>query len=239
MNLRSYILVLNIKRLMNKTAIVFGATGLVGSELIYQLIKDIRYRTVKVFTRRDLHIEHIKVVEKIVNVEKVTEYSDEIKGDDLFICIGTTRKKAGSVERMEDIDRKLPGRIAKAALVNEVKNIAVVSSIGANPKSGNYYYRIKGKMEEDILSMNFALKRILRPSILLGKRDEVRILESLGKVMVKGLGFLLKGKRRKYRGVMARDVASIMVREINNINGKEIYESDEIMAISKAEKEIK
>ena len=224
---------------MNKTAIVFGATGLVGSELIYQLIKDIRYRAVKVFTRRDLHIEHIKVVEKIVNVEKVTEYSDEIKGDDLFICIGTTRKKAGSVERMEDIDRKLPGRIAKAALVNEVKNIAVVSSIGANPKSGNYYYRIKGKMEEDILSMNFALKRILRPSILLGKRDEVRILESLGKVMVKGLGFLLKGKRRKYRGVMARDVASIMVREINNINGKEIYESDEIMAISKAEKEIK
>ena len=218
--------------MMNKTAIVFGATGLVGSELLYHLIKDIRYKAVKVFTRRELHIEHIKVVEKIVDIEILEEYSDSIKGDDLFICIGTTRKKAGSVERMEEIDRKLPGQIAKAALANGVKNIAVVSSIGADPDSGNYYYRIKGQMEEDILAMEFARKRILRPSILLGKREEVRVLESIGKTAIKGFGFMLNGRRRKYRGIEARDVAYAMLREINNINGKEIYESDEIVELA-------
>lgn len=221
---------------MNRTAIVFGATGLVGRELLYHLIKDIRYKAIKVFTRRDLHIEHIKVVEKVVDVENVDAYSDSIKGDDLFICLGTTRRKAGSIEKMEEIDRHMPVKIARAALVNGVRNIAVVSSLGANPGSGNYYYRIKGKMEEDILALDFTHKRILRPSILLGKRDELRLLESTGKALIKGLGFLLGGRKRKYRGIEARDVAYVMVREINNLNGKEIYESDEIEKLASDQK---
>ncbi|MFO7852528.1 MAG: NAD(P)H-binding protein [Bacteroidota bacterium] len=216
---------------MNKTAIVFGATGLVGSELIYHLIKDVRYKAIKVFTRRDLDIEHIKVVEKIVDIEKVEEYSEDIKGDDLFLCLGTTRRKAGSVERMEDIDRHLPVRIAKAALANGVKNMAVVSSIGANSEARNYYYRIKGNMEKDLLGLKFSRMLILRPSILLGKRDEFRLFESIGKALVKAFGFLFTGKKRKYRGIRALEVAYVMVKEINNINGKEIYESDEIMDI--------
>ncbi len=222
----------NIKRIMNKTAIVFGATGLIGKELIYHLIKDIRYKAVKVFTRRDLHIEHIKVIEKIVDVEKVEDYSELIKGDDLFICLGTTRRKAGSVKRMEDIDHHLPIKIAKAALLHGVKNIAVVSSVGADPGARNYYYRIKGNMEMDVRSLEFDRKVILRPSILLGKRDEFRLLESIGKGFIKTFGFLLNDKRRKYRGVYGKDVAYAMVREINNVNGKEIYESDEIKDIA-------
>lgn len=217
---------------MNKTAIIFGATGLVGSELIYQLIKDIRYNAVKVFIRSDLHIEHIKVIEKIVDVEKVEDYSEFIKGDDLFICLGTTRRKAGSVERMEDIDRHLPVKIAKAALLNGVKNIAVVSSIGANPGARNYYYRIKGNMEKDLIGLGFSRMVILRPSILLGKRYEFRLFESIGKGVMKTFGFLLNGKNRKFRGIKARDVAYAMVREINNVNGKLIYESDEIMDLA-------
>jgi len=217
---------------MNKTAIVFGATGLVGKELIYHLIKDIRYKAVKVFTRRDLHIEHIKVIEKIVDVEKVEDYSDLIKGDDLFICLGTTRRKAGSVKRMEEIDHHLPFKIAKAALLHGVKNIAVVSSIGADPGARNYYYRIKGNMEKDLRSLEFDRMVILRPSILLGKRDEIRLFESIGKGFIKTFGFLLNGKRRKYRGIYGADVAYAIVREINNVNGKEIYESDEIAELA-------
>ncbi|HDZ40810.1 MAG TPA: oxidoreductase [Bacteroidetes bacterium] len=217
---------------MNKTAIVFGATGLVGSELIYHLIKDIRYKAVKVFTRRELHIEHIKVIENVVDVENIDTYKDLIKGDDLFISLGTTRRKAGSVKRMKEIDRDLPYTIARAALVNGVKNIAVVSSIGASAVSGNYYYRIKGEMEEKIKSLDFTRRLIVRPSILLGKRQEVRLLESAGKGLVSALGFALKGKNRKYRGIKARDVAYAMVKEINNVNGKELYESDELMEIA-------
>ena len=140
---------------MNKTAIVFGATGLVGSELVYQLIKDIRYKAVKVFTRRSLNIEHIKVIEEIVDVEKVEDYGESIRGDDLFICLGTTRRKAGSVKRMEDIDHHLPVKIARAALLNGVKNMAVVSSISADPGARNYYYRIKGNMEKDLMGLDF------------------------------------------------------------------------------------
>jgi len=219
---------------MNKTAIVFGATGLVGSELLYHLIKDIRYRAVKVFTRRELHIEHIKVIEKIVEVEKVEDYNDFIKGDDLFICLGTTRCKAGSIKRMEAIDRYLPVKIARAALGNGVKNMAVVSSIGADPESRNYYYRIKGQMENDLQSLEFNRKVIVRPSILLGKRNEIRLLESVGKALVRGFGFLLRSKKRKYRGIRASDVALAMLKEINNINGKELYESDELARLAEA-----
>mgnify|MGYP006282414343 CR=1 FL=1 len=218
--------------MINKTAIVFGATGLVGSELLNVLIRDIRYRAVKVFTRNELNIEHIKVIEKIVDVEDVDSYSDLLKGDDLYICIGTTRGKAGSVDKMEDIDRNLPVRIAKAALRMGVQNVALVSSIGASAASRNYYYRIKGRMEEDILELEFKRKVILRPSILLGKRSEFRLLESLGKSMVKALGFMLRGKREKYRGIKASYVAEAMVKELNNLNGRTIYESDEIAALA-------
>ncbi|HKL66247.1 MAG TPA: NAD(P)H-binding protein [Bacteroidales bacterium] len=218
--------------MMNKTAIVFGATGLVGSELLNVLIRDVRYRAVKVFTRNELYIEHIKVIEKIVDVEDVDSYSDMLKGDDLYICLGTTRRKAGSVAKMEDIDRRLPVRIAKAALRMGVQNVALVSSIGARASSRNYYYRIKGRMEEDILELEFKRKVILRPSILLGKRSEFRLFESLGKSMVKALGFMLRGQREKYRGIKASIVAEAMVKELNNLNGKTIYESDEIADIN-------
>ena len=216
---------------MNKTAIVFGATGLVGSELLYQLIKDIRYSAIRVFTRRELHIEHIKVIENVVDVENPGSYGELIKGDDLFICLGTTRRKAGSLEKMEEIDRDLPVEIARIALLNGVKNLALVSSIGASASSGNYYYRIKGEMEEKISSLGFNRKLVLRPSILLGKRRETRIFESIGKCLVKTFTFALRGKNRKFRGIKASDVAWVMVKEINNVNGKELYESDEIEAM--------
>lgn len=223
--------------MINKTAIVFGATGLTGSALVKELIQNMRYTAVKVFARRELHLEHIKVIEHIVNVENPDEYRDLIKGDDLFICLGTTRRKAGSVKKMEEIDRDLPLAIARTALLKGVMNIAVVSNIGANPASRNYYSRIKGELEQSILSMPFKKKLIARPSILLGRRDEVRILESLGKILIKALGFMLTGKRKKYRGIKAGDVARAMVRAINESSDKEIYESDELTELSAKTKE--
>ncbi|MFO7755029.1 MAG: NAD(P)H-binding protein [Bacteroidales bacterium] len=223
--------------MVNKTAIVFGATGLTGSALVNELIQNMRYTAVKVFARRDLDLEHIKVIEHIVNIEKPGEYSDIINGDDLFICLGTTMRKAGSVKKMEEIDRDLPIAIAKAALLNGVRNIAVVSSIGANPSSRNYYSRIKGELEQSILAMQFKRKVIVRPSVLLGKRSEIRILEAMGKALVQAFGFLLTGKNKKYRGIKATVVAKAMVRAINESSGKEIYESDELVELSAKTKE--
>jgi len=155
---------------MNRTAIVFGATGLIGKYLVEELIQNMGYSSIKVFSRRKLDIEHIKVIEHIVEVENVESYADLIRGDDLFICLGTTRKKTSSIERYEQLDRDMPINIARASLAKGVKKVAVVSSLGANSKSKSYYPRIKGEMEAGISDLAFDTTIIARPSLLLGNR---------------------------------------------------------------------
>lgn len=199
-----------------KTAIVFGATGLVGGELVKELVADKRYSAVKVFVRSDFDNGGTRHTVYKVNVSEVDTYASEIQGDDLFICLGTTIRKAGSVRAMEQADRDLPAEIAAAALKNGVKAVAVVSSIGADAGSRNYYLRIKGEMEKKIEATGFERTVIVRPSILLGKRNEFRFGEEVGKVVMKVFSFLLAGRLRKYRGIEARDVARAMIRLIND-----------------------
>ena len=153
-------------------------------------------------------------------------------GDDVFICLGTTIKKAGSVKKMEEIDRDLPVMLASAAASNGVKRIAVVSSIGANTESANYYLRIKGEMEQEILKLKFENTAILRPSMLLGDRKEKRPGELAGKVVMKVFNPLLMGKMKKYRGIHGRDVARAMIAILQSKNVKNIYESDELQLIA-------
>ena len=212
----------------NRTALVFGATGLVGRYLVEELIMNMKYTSVKVFTRRPLEVEHIKVIEKVVDVESVDSYSDEIRGDDLFICLGTTIKKAGSVSRVEELDRVMPVKIASIALKNGVKRIAVVSAIGARSSAGNFYNRIKGLMEEDIIKLGFGRTIIVRPSMLLGKRSEFRLMETIGKGVMKGLSFIFSGKLRIYRAVHGRVVARAMITLLGIDENRTIYLSDEL-----------
>jgi len=169
----------------SKTAIVFGATGLVGNLLIEELINSADYLAIKIFVRQTTGISEPKVEEIIADFSNLAPYSQKITGDDLFICLGTTINKAGSLANMEKIDRDLPVQIAKLAQNNGLKNIAVVSSIGAAETSRNYYLRIKGEMETDILKLNFENTAIVRPSMLLGERKEKRIGEIVGKVVMK------------------------------------------------------
>jgi len=213
-----------------KTAIVFGATGLTGSELVRQLLADGRYSKVKVFVRRHPGPEHEKQIIHVTDIADTDSYRDELTGDDLFICLGTTIKKAGSVKAMEVADRDVPAAIARAASDNGVSSVAVVSSIGADTRSRNYYLRIKGEMEMELAGTGFDRTVIVRPSILLGKRNEFRFGEEAGRVVMKGLKYLLTGRFRKYRGIEARQVAAAMIRLINTNgdSGKIIYESDEL-----------
>ena len=216
----------------NRNAIVFGGTGLVGRYLVEELIKSQRYATVKVFTRRPLEVEHIKLIEKVVDVEDIESYAEEIRGDDLFICLGTTMRKAGSIKRYEELDRKLPFNIASEALKRGVSRVAVVSSLGANSSSRNYYARIKGEMEELILSLGFLRKVIVRPSMLLGERREFRLLELVSKPFVMLLGFIMVGKLSIYRGVHGRVVARSMICLLGMQEEKKIYLSDELPGLS-------
>lgn len=212
----------------NRTAVVFGATGLIGRYLVEELIISMRYSAIKVFVRRPLHLEHIKVIEKTVDIADIDSYGDMITGDDLFICLGTTIRKAGSVSRVEELDRILPFKIASKARLNGIKRIAVVSSIGADSGSRNYYSRIKGLMESDILSLGFKRAVMVRPSLLLGKRDEFRLMEGLAKFFMVGLGFLFSGKLKIYKAIHGRVVARAMIYLTGIEEDRTIYLSDEL-----------
>ncbi len=217
---------------MNRTAIVFGATGLVGKALVEELCKSDRYNLIKIFVRGKTDFAaREKVKEFITDFNNLPEWSDKISGDDLFICLGTTIKKAGSVARMEEIDRDLPVNIASIASGNSVEKLAVVSSVGANTGSSNSYLRIKGEMERELMKIKFRTLIILRPSMLLGERNERRAGEAIGKIMLKLFGIFLLGKLSKYRGIEAWKVAKAMVKSLNEKTGTEIMESDKIQKI--------
>ena len=217
-----------------RTAIVFGATGLIGTSLINELIVSARYDQIMIFVRkRSPFYGREKIRETIVNFEKLSEIGALITGDDLFICLGTTIKKAGSVKKMEEIDRDLPVKIASIASDNGIKRIAVVSSIGAAADSANYYLRIKGEMEQGIMALNFDTIAIVRPSMLLGKRNEKRIKEYFGKMFLILISPLLFGKLLKYRGISGTRVAKAMMKILeNNHPAKKIFESNELKKIS-------
>ena len=201
---------------MNRTAIVFGATGLVGKALIEELCNSDRYDMIKIFARgKTDYGGREKIKEFIADFDNLKEWSDMISGDDLFICLGTTIKKAGSVARMEEIDRDLPINIASIASGNSVEKLAVISSVGANPDSSNYYLRIKGEMERGLMKLKFRTLIILRPSMLLGDRNERRAGEEIGKIVMKFIGLFLIGRLSKYKAIAGEKVAKAMVKSIH------------------------
>jgi uncharacterized protein YbjT (DUF2867 family) len=217
----------------SRTALVFGATGLIGQCLVAELVNDDTYSVVRVFVRKaGISYDNEKISEYLVDFENLNSYSDLIAGDDIFIATGTTIKKAGSVEKMEEIDRDLPVKLASIASANRVSRLAVVSSIGADAASRNYYLRIKGEMENKILALNFRTVAIMRPSILLGDRGEKRFGETAGKIIMKIFGPFFAGKFRKYRAIEAKTVARAMIKLLKDKAGKDIYESDTIQKIA-------
>jgi uncharacterized protein YbjT (DUF2867 family) len=216
-----------------KVALVFGATGLVGRSIVEELCKSDDYSSVKIFARKESGlVGPDKTEEHIISFDNLENYAELLKGNELYICTGTTIKKAGTVKRMEEIDRDLPVRIASIASGNGVEKLAVVSSIGAKAGSSNYYLRIKGEMENGLMNLKFKTIIIARPSILLGKRSERRAGEEFSKIAMKVLGVFLAGKLSKYRGIEGKDVASAMVRATASREGVQIIESDELRKLA-------
>ncbi len=216
-----------------RTAILFGGTGLIGKALTEELCKSGQYEKIVLFSRKYTGYKDLPVIENlVVDFEHPEIFSGEIKGDDLYICLGTTIKKAGSIQKMEKIDRDLPVLLAEYAFKNGIKRVAVVSSIGAASSSSNYYLRIKGEMENGFLNLDFETLAIVRPSLLLGERSEERFGESAAKVFMKVFGIFLFGKFKKYRAIEGRDVAKSMIRILSEYKGKGIFESDQLHEIA-------
>ncbi|MBN1119220.1 MAG: NAD(P)H-binding protein [Bacteroidales bacterium] len=214
-----------------KKALVFGGTGLVGSCLLEELSANPGYSEIKSFVRKMSNQGLPKVQEYLIDFDKLEDFKSEFSGDEVFICLGTTIKKAGSVANMEVIDRDYPNQIAKLCKENMVNKLAIVSSIGAKSSSKNYYLRIKGEMENSILNLDFAHTAIVRPSILLGDRKEKRFGEAAGKVFIRVFGILLAGKLKKYRAIHGRTVARAMIKLLTDEIPGKVYESDRLYTL--------
>lgn len=212
---------------MKKTALVIGATGLVGSEVLHQLLADDRYLRVRVFHRRSTGIDHPKLEEHIVDFDAIDNWKHLIRGDELYSALGTTIKKAGSQEKQYTVDYTYQFDVAKAAAENGVKKYSLVSSAGANHRSRFFYSRLKGELDDDVKALPFEVITIMRPSILAGDRNEKRPGESIGLFFI---SFMTKiPGLKKYRPISGKTVAQGMINSLHKCPpGYHIFELDEI-----------
>lgn len=218
---------------MISSALILGSSGLVGSHLLTLLLEAPQYSEVRSIVRRPSGVLRPKLRENVVNFDRLSDAADAVRGNDVFCCLGTTIRTAGSPEEFRKVDLTYVVDAAGVALRNGASRFFVVSSIGANPSSSVLYSRTKGEMEATISKMPFQSIGILRPSLLLGERKEFRLAEKVGAVGMKLASFAFQGPLRKYRAVQAADVAAAMLfLSRTNFQGVRIVESDEIQRIS-------
>lgn len=210
------------------TAIVFGASGLTGHFVAELLIADQRYDHVKLFVRKELNFPSEKVKQYLFNSDNLDAIASEVTGNHLFCCLGTTIKTAGTREVFFKTDHDLVERIAQIASFNKVGSFVVISSLGANSHSKNFYLSTKGKMEESIKTFSFNNLSIVRPSMLMGIRLERRPLEEVSKILSKVVIPFMVGSMRKYRPIHAETVARAMIKLANGPKGVYICESDKL-----------
>ncbi len=209
-----------------KTALLFGATGLVGGHLLQFLLLDAAYNKVITFNRRPLEMEHPKLEQHLFDFDNKKNYGDLLFGDDLFCCLGTTMRKAGSREAFYEVDYTYPFQIAECAVANGVNQFLLVTAVGADPDSLFFYNRVKGKLELAVRKLPFWSTHIFRPSLLLGTRNENRWGEELAGKFGNILDRVTGGLLTKYRPIEADAVAKAMVNAAQELEpGYHLYPS--------------
>ena len=211
-----------------KTALIFGSTGLVGKNLLNQVINNSNYSKIKIFVRSSPDISDQKI--EIINTDfkDLEIIKNSITGDDCFFCIGTTKKNSPDKKEYRRIELDLPKQIAQISKSNNVKSFIFVSSGFADPKNSGDYLKFKGLVEEEIKSLNFEKIGILRPSFLLGKRKEKRLGEKIGISIFKFLSPLFVGPIKKMKPIHSEKVAKAMIKIANENIQQIIFESNEI-----------
>ncbi|MDC0890445.1 NAD(P)H-binding protein [Candidatus Pelagibacter sp.] len=211
-----------------KTALLFGSSGLVGGHLLNQLINDNKYSKIKLFIRKDPEISDPKVEVIKTNFNNLQNHKEDIKGDDCFFCIGTTKQNSPDKNEYRRVELDMPKEIAQIAKLNSVNSFVFVSSGYADPKSSGDYLKFKGEVEEELKKLNFPKLGIMRPSFLLGDRKEKRIGEKIGIFIFKLLSPLFLGPIKKMKPIHSATVAKAMIRTANENLEKNIFESNEI-----------
>ena len=191
-----------------QTTIVIGSTGMIGEALVKKLIADPAYSTIRLLVRRSVIYPDPKVEVVIVNFNDQADIAQKLgTGDSIFCCLGTTKSKVkGDKSAYRKIDFDIPVNVARQGLQNNFKKFLLVSAVGANPKSGNFYVKLKGEVEEALKQLKFRPCIFFRPSLLMGKRKEYRFTEKLVQAIMPVFSVFFVGKFSKYKEVKAEDV---------------------------------
>lgn len=215
-----------------RTAIVIGATGLVGRQLIELLIRDRRFEQVKIFSRKSPGIQHDKLEEHIVNFDEPDEWRKLITGDVLYSTMGTTLRAAGSKEAQYKVDYTYQYQVAKAAAMNGVKEYVLLSAATASPDSKIFYSRIKGELERDVKRLPFETIHILRPGLLAGSRVVARTGEKVG-IGIMNIVSLIPGLGN-LKPIQGADVAKAMLNaSFRHVVGIYSYTMGEVLMMAR------
>lgn len=216
---------------MTKTAILLGATGLVGGKLLNLLLADTRYGKVKLFSRSSCEIKHPKIEEHLGDLFELQQFSSDFTGDVVFCCIGTTKSKTPDKETYRKIDHGIPVNAARLAKKNAIATFEVVSAMGADAGSRTFYNKTKGEMEQDVLAEGITNTFVFRPSIIGGERSEKRLGERVAQFFMGNLSFLIP---KKYRVIEPETIALAMLKIADTGYMKTRIPSDEIKQLANA-----
>jgi len=215
-----------------KTALIFGSTGLVGGHVLDQLIQNKNYSKIKLFVRSAYAIDDPKIEIVKTDFNNLENHIEDIKGDDCFFCMGTTKKNSPDKDEYKRVELEVPKQVAQIAKSNLVNSFVFVSSGYADPKSSGDYLKFKGLVEEELKRLNFSKLGVMRPSFLLGDRKEKRVGEKIGIFVFKILSPLFLGPLKKMKPIHSATVAKVMIKIANENLEKTIFESDEIVELT-------
>lgn len=213
-----------------RTALIAGASGLVGGHCLNLLLQSERYSQVISIGRRDVPVIHPKLDQQVVDFDNLRKYASILAAaDDVYCCLGTTIKKAGSKEAFYKVDYKYVVQLAELTSASQASQFLVVTAMGADPKAKIFYNKVKGRAEKDIQAQNFTTIHIFRPSLLLGEREEKRLGETIGAALMKPLSILMLGPLKKYKPIKGETVARAMLQAASmDKEGIFIYPSNKI-----------
>jgi uncharacterized protein YbjT (DUF2867 family) len=218
---------------MANKAVIAGASGLVGSELLKLLLQESYYNEVLVLVRKELPVQHKKLVQLIVEFDNLDQHRQAISGYALFCCLGSTKSKTPDLSIYRKIDHDYPVKLAKIAKQNNISHFHLVSAIGAKSTSHNFYSKMKGETEEDVQAVGVNTLHIYQPSLLTGNRNERRLAERIATNVMKVIDPLLIGGLKKYKSIPAATVARAMFKQsLNQEEGVFVHPSDHIKQLA-------
>lgn len=191
-----------------KSAIIAGATGLIGSQLLELLLNDPHYNKVIALSRKELSAHHPKLDNVVLDFDHLDDHATDLRGEDVFCCLGTTMKQAGSKEAFRKVDFVYPHSLASVTRSQGARRFFLVTALGSDKGSSIFYNQVKGEVEEAIRAVGFETLHIFQPSMLLGPRQGSRAGESVGKAVMQTIGFLIP---RKYKAIESAKVARAML----------------------------